>query len=71
MIKNKEYKKQVLSDNYRQVDNSDMTHSEYAENESGSDPMFFTWLFGEDKGDFGNNMTDEEQNEFSDFLSEL
>ena len=64
-------KKQIIIENYNKVDNSDMTLSEYAENESESDPMFFTWLFGEDKGDFGNNMTYEEQNEFSDFLSEL
>ncbi len=71
MIKNKEYKKQILSENFKQVENSDMTLKEYAENEADADPNFYTWLFGEDKGDFGNNLTDEEQCEFDNFLLEL
>lgn len=65
-------KKQILIENYNQVDNSSMTLKEYAEREADNDPNFFRWLFGYNlEQDFDLSMSEDEKREYQDFLNEL
>lgn len=71
----KEYKKDYLVENYQNyIDNGEDTISlrEYTELESESDPNFFRWLFDDDElGDFDSGMSEEQQEEYREFLEEL
>jgi hypothetical protein len=65
-------KKQIIIENYNKVDNSSMTLKEYAEREADNDPQFFRWLFDKDfKEDFDYSLTEQEKEQYNDFLNEL
>ena len=66
----KEYKKQVLIENYESANNpADISFKEYVERESQNDPNFFRFLFEEEfEDDFYFSLTDEQREEFEEFL---
>ncbi len=74
---NNEYALQVLQENYenyRKNGEADdpTTLREYVVAQSETDPGFFRWLFNsEDVADFGTNLTDEQKEEYRDFLDIL
>lgn len=73
---NKEYALQVLQENYddyrKNGDPSDTTTlREYVENCADAEDGFFRWLFNADEGKigpFGCDLTDEQKEEYKDFL---
>ena len=67
----KEYKKQVLIENYESANNpADVSFKEYIETESKNDPNFFRFLFEESfDSDFDFSLSDEQKEEFEEFLS--
>lgn len=72
MITNKNYKIQILKENYNQQENKDeISFSEYVNLESQSDPNFFSWLFGSDCVDDQGHLTTEGEEAFEEFLAEL
>lgn len=73
---NKEYALQVLQENYadylRNGDPNDITTlREYVEAQAESDPSFFRWLFNNDDLDDFADLTDEQKEEYQNFLNEL
>lgn len=76
MIKNsinKEYALQVLQENYENYrkngDPADPTTlREYVEAQSESDPNFFRWLFNSVDIDDFTDLTDDQKEEYKDFL---
>ena len=75
MIKT-EYKKQVLQENCneinRQTNFDKMSLYEYATTQADNDPDFFRWLFDDGEiSDFGINLTDEQQQEYTNFINSL
>lgn len=74
-MKNKNYKVQVLTENYSNyIENSDdnITLREYVEREAESDPNFFRWLFDDGElGDFDFGLSDEQREEYREFIEEL
>lgn len=69
-MKNEDYKTQIILENY----NSDgtMTIREYVEREAENDPGFFRWLFDDSElDDFGSGMTDEQKEEYKEWLETL
>jgi len=66
----KEYKKQVLIENYESANNpADVSFKEYIETESKNDPNFFRFLFEESfDSDFDFSLSDEQKEEFEEFL---
>lgn len=70
-MENRNFKLKVLEEHYREVSEG-TTFREYVKMEAESDPGFFRWLLGDsDIDDFGDNMTEEQKNEFSEFLEKL
>lgn len=71
---NKEYALKILKENYenyrRYGDPSDITTlREYVEAQSESDPSFFVWLFNNGNiAEFGG-LTEEQKEEYNDFLN--
>lgn len=74
-MKNRDYKEQILRENYDeyiQNGSDDITLREYVEREADSDPNFFRWLFDDgDLGDFDFGLSDEQRDEYRDFIEEL
>lgn len=74
-MKNKDYKVQVLTENYNNYienDDDNITLREYVEREAENDPNFFRWLFDDGElGDFDFRMSDEQKEEYREFLEEL
>ena len=73
---NKEYALQVLKENYadycRNGDPNDITTlREYVETQAESDPGYFRWLFNNDDLDDYADLTDEQLEEYKNFLDEL
>ena len=67
----KDYKKAQLAENYKQSD-SEMSFAEYVIRESENDPNFFRFLFDETfDSDFDLSLTDEQKQEFNDFVNSL
>ena len=67
----KSNKKQVLIEQYSQLDSSS-TFKEYVERESENDPNFFRWLFDKEfEQDFDSSLSSEEKEQYNDFLNEL
>lgn len=72
MIKNKENKEQVLVENFSAYNGEEpATLKGYVEREADNDPNFFGWLF--DNGDIESyaDLTDEQKQEYKDFLDNL
>ena len=70
----KEVKLQQLEESYRQggEGNSCITFKEWVEQESENDPHFFAWLFdAELDDDFDTSLSDEQREEFKEFMSNL
>ena len=70
---NTEDKLQVLKEGYadylRNGKDYNSNLREYVEAKADSDPNFFRWLFNNDNlNDFGTNLTDEQKEEYEDFL---
>lgn len=74
-MKNKNYKVQVLTENYNNyIENvdSNITLHEYVEREAESDPDFFRWLFDDSYlDDFDLGLSDEQREEYREFIEEL
>lgn len=74
-MKRRDYKEQILRENYNeyiQSGSDDITLREYVEREADSDPNFFSWLFDDgDLGDFDFGLSDEQRDEYRDFIEEL
>ena len=73
---NKEYALQMLKENYdnyrRNGDPNDITTlREYVETQAESDPGFFRWLFNNDDLDDFTDLSDEQKEEYQNFLNEL
>lgn len=73
---NKEYALQMLKENYdnyrRNGDSNDITTlREYVETQAESDPGYFRWLFNNDDLDDFADLTDEQVEEYQNFLDEL
>ena len=66
---------QILRENYKGVeDKEDISLKEWVENESVNDPNFYYWLFPDAEnldGDFGSGITDEQKEEFDNFMKSL
>lgn len=72
MIKNKENKEQVLVENFSAYNGEEpATLKGYVEREADNDPNFFGWLF--DNGDIESyaDLTDEQKQEYKNFLGNL
>ena len=70
---NKAYALQVLKENYNNYkqngDDTATTLRQYIEGCAESEPNFYRWLFKDDEiSDFGDNLTDEQRDEYNDFL---
>lgn len=73
-MKNREYKEQILREQYNYYianGDDDITLREYVEREAESDPLFFIWLFDDGKLDRPVKMSDEQKEEYREFLEEL
>lgn len=74
-MKNKDYKMQVLRENYSEYIRScedDMSFREYVEREAENDPGFFRFLFDDSElGDSDSWLNDEQRKEFNEFINEL
>nr|DAE37088.1 MAG TPA: hypothetical protein [Bacteriophage sp.] len=70
MIRNKEYKIQILLENFKEVEKSENCKNvaDYAKIESVADDGFYPWLF---EDDYSKVLTSEQEHEFEDFLNEL
>lgn len=70
-MKNIDNKIQVLKESLSEIAGN-MTLREYVENEKAADPGFMNWLFDDPNlDDYGSNMSDEQEQEFQEFLSKL
>ena len=74
-MKNRDYKEQILRELYNDYianGDDDITLREYVECEAESDPEFFSWLFDDNNlGDFDLGLSDEQKEEYREFLEEL
>ena len=67
----KSVKLQQLEENYK-ASESEMSFREYVEPESANDPTFFSWLFDTELDeDFDTSLSDEQREEFKEFINEL
>ena len=72
MIKNKENKKQVLVENFSAYNGEEpATLRGYVEREADNDPNFFSWLFDNSDIESCADLTDEQKQEYKDFLGNL
>lgn len=72
MIKNKENKKQVLVENFSAYNGEEpATLRGYVEREADNDPNFFSWLFDNSDIEGYADLTDEQKQEYKDFLGNL
>jgi hypothetical protein len=70
-MKNIDNKIKVIKANYSLVE-GDITLREYVENERAADPSFMRLLLDDDSlEDFGGNMTEEQEQEYQEFLSKF
>lgn len=70
---NKAYALQVLEENFKSYqqncDDTTTTLRQYIEGSAEDDPGFYRWLFRDDEiNDFGDNLTDDQREEYNDFL---
>lgn len=65
----------LLRENYQDVENKEtMSFTEWVKNQSETEPRFFYWLFPSAEnftGDFGNGITEVQQNEFEEFILQI
>lgn len=61
---------QILRENFNEVEGC--TFREYVEACAESDPNFFRWLFNEEfDNDFDSDLSDEQREEYNDFIETL
>lgn len=74
-MKNKDYKEQILRENYEQYiknGGEGLTLREYTEREAENDPDFYRWLFDDGQiEDFGYNLTEDQTTKYQEFIEEL
>lgn len=73
-MKNRDYKEQILRENYDEYVNNGGggSLSEYVEREAENDPNFFRWLFDDGNlGDFDYGLSEELMAEYKEFIGEL
>lgn len=75
MIKSIEYKKQILVEQFNKYKNNGgeepATLKVYVEREADNDPNFFGWLFDNSDIEGHADLTDEQKQEYKDFLGNL
>lgn len=63
--------KTILLENYK-ASNSSLSFIEYVEIEASNDPNFFRWLFDEEfDDDFDSSLSNEQREEYKNFLTSL
>lgn len=69
----KDHKKAAIKENYNQYESkSEMSFKDYVIRESENDPRFFAFLFDEEfDTDFDSSLTDEQKQEFSEYINTL
>jgi hypothetical protein len=72
-MKKTEHKLQVLTENYNaEESNKQMTLKEFVEYNASNDPNFYRWLLDADlNNDFDMSLTDDQKDEYRQFLSTL
>ena len=74
-MKNRDYKEQILRENYDEYVNNGgegLTFREYVEREAENDPNFFRWLFDDrGLGDFDYGLSEEQMTEYNEFIENL
>ena len=74
-MKNRDYKEQILRENYDEYVNNGgegLTFREYVEREAENDPNFFRWLFDDGGlGDFDSGLSEEQMTEYNEFIENL
>ena len=72
MIKYTENKKQVLVENFSAYNGEEpATLRGYVEREADNDPNFFGWLFDDGNIESYSDLTDEQKQEYKDFVDSL
>lgn len=72
MIKYTENKKQVLVENFSAYNGEEpATLRGYVEREADNDPNFFCWLFDDGNIESYSDLTDEQKQEYKDFVDSL
>lgn len=72
MIKYTENKKQVLVENFSAYNGEEpVTLRGYVEREADNDPNFFGWLFDDGNIESYSDLTDEQKQEYKDFVDSL
>lgn len=72
MIKYTENKKQVLVENFSAYNGEEpATLRGYVEREAANDPNFFGWLFDDGNIESYSDLTDEQKQEYKDFVDSL
>ena len=72
MIKYTENKKQVLVENFSAYNGEEpATLKGYVEREADNDPNFFSWLFDDGNIESYSDLTDEQKQEYKDFVDSL
>lgn len=71
-IRNRDYALQIMNENLAHLQEP-YTLKEYVELEAENDPTFFYWLFpnSENINDFGAGMTDEQIEEYQEFINSI
>ena len=77
-MKNRGWKKQMMIEKWNEYNSHSereedkISLREYTEHEAESDPGFFRWLLDDENlEDFDFSITDEQKQEYNDFLNEL
>ena len=74
-MKNRDYKEQILRENYDEYVNNGgegLTFREYVKREAENDPNFFRWLFDDrGLGDFDYGLSEEQMTEYNEFIENL
>ena len=72
MIKNKENKIQVLVENFSAYNGEEpATLRGYVEREADNDPNFFGWLFDNGNIEGYTDLTDEQKEDYKEFINNL
>lgn len=69
----KDYKKAAIKENYNQYEGkNEMSFKDYVIRESENDPRFFAFLFDKEfDADFDFSLSDEQKQEFNEYINTL
>jgi hypothetical protein len=68
-MKNETSKRQILSENFKALDNKEILMRDFIEMSAANDPNFFRWLFdAEFEEDFDSSLSTDQKIEYQDFI---